>query len=643
MRGLVVVILLAIPANAAAQKDVFFDALLSFYRSLAGVYGDEASRLAAHLETMGSALARWDAEIAATERDLRAQLKGAPPQTALQIHTILASTYLDRGRFDDALRELDADLKIDPNRALFHRLRGLALRARNRPAEAADAFREAWRIDPSDPQLAYFLIAHRSSRTTAAEIARAIETLRALELAIVRGTRGAGGAPFLSLAAIDDEAGGAIAFAPAAYAPAFALVLGGSLDAGLAALRTAVATDPLSADAALRLEPAMRGIAALRQGLVGQALGQLESAVTQAPASGQVRRVLATAYWVNGDTTQTLEQLREAVRIDAHDERSWLALARALDELGRWTEAADVLREGLTALPGSGELRWQLSALSGKRQRTDEADLELMAAADRLVVLAGNGDFHGRIATLAQAHLEYDRAVALLERRVVLTPNQAGAHTALGRAYIDQGREDEGYAQLAIALWLDPAGVDTLTAIGRLHLGAGRPAEAVEALMRAAAAAPESPEAVHALGEALTRAGRLEEGRSRLEEAERLRDRVVELQRRQRTAGMLALEADIQRAGGDYDRAIATWQEVLALEGRSATTHMRLADVFLAAKRLDEAVGQLVLAIGAGGGPEVHRRLAEVYMAMGRATDAARERRLYTDQRLRELQERGAP
>ena len=128
----------------------------------------------------------------------------------------------------------------------------------------------------------------------------------------------------------------------------------------------------------------------------------------------------------------------------------------------------------MAALPESGELRWQLSTISGKRQRTDDADLELMAVADRLVVLAGKGDLYGRIAGLAQAHLDYDRAVALLEQRVTLTPNNASAHQALGRAYVDQGREDEGYAELVVALWLDPSSAETLTAIGRLHLGAGR-------------------------------------------------------------------------------------------------------------------------------------------------------------------------
>ena len=90
----------------------------------------------------------------------------------------------------------------------------------------------------------------------------------------------------------------------------------------------------------------------------------------------------------------------------------------------------------------------------------------------------------------------------------------------------------------------------------------------------------------------------------------------MEVQRRLRTAGMLALEADLHRTNGEHDRAIE------------------------AAKRMDEAAAQLVMAIGANGGAEAHRRLALVYAAMGRVDESARERRLYTEARLRELRER---
>ena len=637
-----VALLFFLPATASAQKEQFFDPLLTFYRTVAGGLGDEGPRLTALAADISTALERWDAAIADAERGLRAQLAGADPQTALQVHTVLASMYLDRGRFADAVRELDEDLRIDPRRAAFHRLKGLALQALDRPRDAADAFRAAWLLAPDDPQNAYRLFVQRSELTTAAELSRAIETLAAFEMRLVRGERTGGEPPFISVRPIDAEAGGAMAFAPAAYSRAFALLLEGRLDAGVASLRETVAADPLVSDPALRLEPTVRGIAALRgaAGDVDAVIRQLDAALTQAPASAQLHRLLGLTAGIGGDTAQGLRHLREAVRLDPRDERSWLALARALDDLGEWNQAAEALRKAVAILPDAGELRWQLSIVSGKRQRTDEADLQLVATADRLVVLAGNGDFLGSVAALAQAHLDYDRAITLLQRAVALTPNNARAHLALGRAYLDEGREQEAHAELVVALWLDAASADTLTALGRLHLGAGRYSTAIEALTRAVTIAPAAAESVHALGEALIGAGRADEGRRRLEDAERRRAQAVETQRRLRTAGMLALEAEIHLAEGRPQQAVTAWQQVIELQGRSAATHLRLAAAHAVAKRLDEAASQLQLAIAANAGADAHRRLADVYEVMGRSNDAARARRAYTEARLRELRER---
>ena len=44
---------------------------------------------------------------------------------------------------------------------------------------------------------------------------------------------------------------------------------------------------------------------------------------------------------------------------------------------------------------------------------------------------------------------------SVFERAVRMTLN-AAAHKALGRAYVENGRETDGYAELVIALLLDP-------------------------------------------------------------------------------------------------------------------------------------------------------------------------------------------
>src|SRR6185503_2712241 len=145
-------------------------------------------------------------------------------------------------------------------------------------------------------------------------------------------------------------------------------------------------------DSSSRPEALARGIAALRQGLVPAAIEQLEAAAARANDSYEAHRILGTAYLIQGDITRSVQHLRDAVRLNPRDERSWVALARTLDESGRVADAEDVLRAAVIELPEAGALRWRLSTTLEKRQRADQVDLTLIAIADRLVMLVGRGE-----------------------------------------------------------------------------------------------------------------------------------------------------------------------------------------------------------------------------------------------------------
>jgi len=399
-----------------------------------------------------------------------------------------------------------------------------------------------------------------------------------------------------------------------------------------------VAADPLVADKASRSEPMAQGIAALRQGTVDTAIDRLEAAVARFGDSSEAHRVLGTAYGVRGDMPRSVQHLRDAVRLDPRDERGWIALTRTLEDTGEATEAEAALRAGIAMLPDSGALRWRLRSARG--QRIDASDVDLLAVADRLVLFAGKGELLGQMAAMARGDLDYDRAVSFLERRVALTPNNAAAHRALGRALIDQGREETGYAELVTALLLDPLDAETLTALGQLHLAAGRVVQAVAALERALALAPGSSEALHALGSGLVRAGRTAEGQQHLEESVRRQAQDVEDQRSRRTAAMLAVQAEIHVSRGGYDAAIDAWKQANAIR-RDSVGHLQVADALVRAGRLEDAASVLQAAIPSNARPETHRRLAAVYAALGRAEESAREHRTYTEQRLEELRRGG--
>ena len=633
---LLLVAAIAVPSPAAAQRDTFLKALVQFHQTLRGAYGDEGPQLTAHLDTMAAALAAWDSEIRNAESQLRARAKGTDTAAALQAHTILASLYLERSRFDDALREFEADIKIDPARAAFHRYKGLIYQGMARPAEAAAAYRTAWLRDPNDPQNAYQLVVRRASTTTAAQLAQALATLVRVEGELVRRQRSRADSPFRTIQAIDDDAGASIAFVPPAYIRGFSLLQRGAYGEALTVLRAAVAADPLVTDGASRSEPMAQGIAALRQGMVDAALERLEAAVARAADSSEAHRILGTAYGINGDAAKSVQHLRDATRLNPRDERGWLGLARALEDSGELPEAVAALRSGMSALPDSASLRWRLYLTSAKRQRTDESDLALLPLVDRLVLFAGKGELYGQLARLAQAHLDYERGVALLEQRVTLTPNNALAHKALGLAYVEQGREDAGYAELVTSLLLDPLDTETLTALGQAHLAAGRTTEAIAGLERALALDSSNNQALHALGEALIRAGRTAEGQQRLEESARRREQDVEDQRSRRTAAVLTLQAEEHMAKGEYDAAIDVWRQAIAIR-RDSVGPLRMSDALIKAGRLEEAAILLRASISSTARPEMHSRLAEVYAALGRTEESAAARRASVEKRLQEL------
>jgi tetratricopeptide (TPR) repeat protein len=275
-----------------------------------------------------------------------------------------------------------------------------------------------------------------------------------------------------------------------------------------------------------------------------------------------------------------------------------------------------------------------------RRQVTDESDLDLLSLADRLVLFAGKGELMGQMAAMAQGHLDYDSAVKLLELRVALTPNNAAAHKALGRAYVDLGHEEIGYAELVTALLLDPLDAETLTAIGRLHVAADRTPQAIAALQRALALDAGNSEALHALGNALIRAGRTAEGQQRLEDSVRRQAQDVEDQRSRRTAAMLSVQAAIHASKGEYDAAIDSWKRAITMR-RDSVGPFQVADALIKAGRLEEASAVLQAAIPSNPRPEIHRRLAEVYAALGRTEESARERRTYTEQSLEQLRRGG--
>ena len=94
--GALLLVLLAVPSNAFAQRDAFFSALVNFYKTLAGVYGDEGPQLVAQVVAISTALQRWDEEIRAAETQLRSESNGRSAFSGESFHLESAWNVLCR-------------------------------------------------------------------------------------------------------------------------------------------------------------------------------------------------------------------------------------------------------------------------------------------------------------------------------------------------------------------------------------------------------------------------------------------------------------------------------------------------------------------------------------------------------------------
>jgi len=441
---------LGLPADAAAQSERVFRTLASLNVALEGTYGDEGAEVGRLLDDLSQAAAEWDRSIRETELRLRAQIERGP-QEAAAAHEALGFLYLERSRFADAIAEFQSASRFAPTLASPHLLRGFALEGMS-SADAGSAFRQAWALDRDNPVAAYMAIARSS--LDEADRNRARDSLLHVARNAVRDAKPAARSPFFRPAATADDASGDPAFALARYADAFSLALRGQIDQAVLQVRKAAANDPLMIDQPSRPEGMRQAAAALRSGRLSTALAALEMAVEAAPGSSEAHRMLGTVAAIAGDTAKSVDHLEAAVRIRPDDERSWMALARTRADAGATSDAARTLEAAIAAIPRSGALRWRYARLLVQLDRDADA-LDQYNEAQRGAAIAGRARLHQTVAAFASLQQDLARTSDAVHLRLRVNLNDGEAHRDLASVYTKQGRQDEAFAELAIAAWLD--------------------------------------------------------------------------------------------------------------------------------------------------------------------------------------------
>jgi tetratricopeptide (TPR) repeat protein len=304
-------------------------------------------------------------------------------------------------------------------------------------------------------------------------------------------------------------------------------------------------------------------------------------------------------------------------------------------------DAPRTLEKAVAAIPGSGGLRWRLGGLLVRLERVGDA-LAQYAEAERMMPVSGRAAVHQAVATTATLQLDVARATAAGERRTLANLNDAAAHRDLASLYTKQGRQEEAFAELAIAAWLDADDPLTFVMLGHSFMADQRDEDAVAALERAVSLQPDLREARYALAQALTRASRRADAQRHLSEFERQRAEAVVRERRALDIAAVKGEAAMKSAMGQHRQAIASWQKVIALEPDVAQNYLDLAEALVKAGQLAESVQYFVKTAEMNGVAEVHLRLADVLARLGRSRESALARETYERLRLEDFRRRSS-
>lgn len=422
------------------------------------------------------------------------------------------------------------------------------------------------------------------------------------------------------------EALGTMPFIPlAAYREGFARLARGDFEAAIVEFRNAASRDPLVADPSARSDAVQRAVAALRQGRLVDAQTRLEQSGALRDSS-EARRILGLVYWAASDVDKSVEHLEAAIRMNARDERSRLALARVLSSTDRDADAAGVLQGAIRAVP-SARAHWWLAMSYERVNRFADAraEFELAAAA----AVAGRSHLYGTIGRLASGAADLAGTVDALSRAVAADPGNPAWHKLLAGALLHQDRVDDALAEFVKALLIDPADAETNYGIGQIHLNAGRHAEAANALRRATEANAGAIDAHYALATALARMGNSAEAARYFERVEQAQKQMLTSRRRTLSLDALKEEAALMSGARDHDAAARLWRQVIQLDPRRASNHIGFAAALVTAGRHEAAIEEYERAALLGAEPVVYRLLAELYANVGRTPDAARARVRY--------------
>ncbi len=453
------------------------------------------------------------------ERERTAVLRTSPDNAAALNDRGVARIHL--GRFEEAIDDLQHGAKLNPSSADLRVSLGYALWRNGRPAEAAESFRQALKLDEKHFPAHYYLgrlllIGGKDVNEAVVHLRRAVEiNPEAYEIRfdLIAACRAVGD-PVRARAQLRFLEFELPTEPRVLYTAALLAADRGDWKNAIESYRAALRADPRFPGARLEL-----GMALIKSARWTEATEWFAPLAKEQPGSVDLSYLYALSLFNSKQVAAAEAEIRRALRLDAAAAAARTLLGIILLERSENSEAVSEL-ERAVALDAKnfdaqfylGRARYTLGDKAGAAEVLQKAVDLRPNQIDPIFFLA----------TALEETGNNDAALARYQELVRIAPENVKGHVGLGALLAKMGKYAEADQSLRHALKLDPEGYEAHYALGVALARMTRLEEAIALLQKAALLQPQMPDPHYQLGLALKRMGKEAEAQREFETVDKL-------------------------------------------------------------------------------------------------------------------------
>ncbi|MDA1090884.1 MAG: tetratricopeptide repeat protein [Proteobacteria bacterium] len=210
----------------------------------------------------------------------------------------------------------------------------------------------------------------------------------------------------------------------------------------------------------------------------------------------------------SGDNGTALDLITKAIAIKPDVAEAHTNLGNALQDLGRWDDAAASYRRALALKPDYVDALNNLGITLKEQGEPDEA----AACYRRAIALKPeSAELHSNLGNALKDLRQTGDAIACFRQAIALKPDFAEAHNVLGIALKNSGQTEDAVASYRRALAIKPDYAEAHYNLGNALQGLGRLDEAAASYDDALTLKPDDADSLNNLGAIYKNLGRLEE------------------------------------------------------------------------------------------------------------------------------------